>query len=246
MSRLPLIVLPGWGMPSSVWERLLPDLEDDFQPFCVEWHGVRDKDGFYRHAVSLIQRHSLERFSLMGWSMGSLVALKIAALCRSRVDNVILFGATSQFTRDGRETDSAGWPKRVVERMKRQLVQNRTQTLETFYDSMFSGEEKENGHHRVFTGRIRNRAQSYSLGELVAGLDYLIGENLREDLRFIESPMLLIHGDSDQICPADASRIIATGAGGPVRLEILDKTGHVPFFTKPKQCLSAIREMVKR
>ncbi|MFC4767660.1 alpha/beta fold hydrolase [Effusibacillus consociatus] len=244
MSRTPLLLLPGWGMPSSVWKPLLPELEHSFELLFLDWCGIDDLPGFQRHVLSVINRNSLERFSLMGWSLGSLAALQVAAMYPSLVENLILFGATSQFVLDEEASQPAGWPKRIVERMKRQLPKDRTQTLNAFYRSMFSDEEKLKGLDQIFINRM-HEDQPYSDDELVAGLDYLTEASAKKDLNMIQSRVLLIHGEADQICPPEASRIIAGGVTGPVHLEVLANTGHIPFFTQPRQCLSVIKEVVK-
>lgn len=223
---------------------MLPELERSFELLFVDWCGIVDLEGFQRQVLSVIHRNSLDRFSVMGWSLGSLAALQTAAMYPSRVGNLILFGATSRFISDEKATEPAGWPKRIVERMKRQLLKDPTQTLDAFYHSMFSEDEKLKALDEIFINQL-HEDQPYSVEELVAGLDYLIEASARKDVNLIQSQVLLIHGEADQICPPEASRIIASGVSGPVHLELLANTGHIPFFTQPQQCLSVIKEALK-
>ncbi|WP_018132663.1 alpha/beta fold hydrolase [Effusibacillus pohliae] len=245
MNHTLLFLLPGWGMPSAVWQPLLPALENWFQPVCADWRDIHDVAGFDRYVASLLADHAGDRFSIMGWSLGSLAALRAAALFQERVKHLVLFGATSRFVRDDRGEQQLGWPKRMVERMKRQLLENREQTLDAFYHSMFSGEEIRRGLDRRLIGQLQETNRAFSTDQLAAGLDYLMQADAADSLPEIRSAVLLIHGEADPICPVDGSRRIASRVSGPVRVEILPDTGHVPFYTQPERCLSAIREMVK-
>lgn len=84
MSRTPLIVLPGWGMSHTVFEPLFPELERRFELFPLDWHGIQDQEGFQYHVRSWITRPSFHHFSIMGWSLGSMVALETAVLYPSK------------------------------------------------------------------------------------------------------------------------------------------------------------------
>jgi pimeloyl-[acyl-carrier protein] methyl ester esterase len=110
---------------------------------------------------------------------------------------------------------------------------------------MFSEQELQQGLQHGLLRHLRATNRIYSTKELAAGLEYLMQADATGLLPGIRCPILLVHGEADAICPVEGSRLIASRVGGPVRVEILPGAGHVPFYTNPQRCLTAIREWVK-
>ncbi|MDK2810167.1 MAG: pimeloyl-[acyl-carrier protein] methyl ester esterase [Petroclostridium sp.] len=245
MEKPHLIMLPGWGMASCVWMPIQEELAKNFQILFVEWDGVHSIDGFKEKVLQLITTKQILSFSLLGWSLGSLVALDIASEYQAQIRDVILIGGTSRFTNHKSDGYHAGWPRYIVERMKCQLQKDKEQTLLTFYDSMFSSIEKKRGDNGRFLQLINKNFCNSETLSLLTGLDYLIQTDFREKLKFIKTPLLLIHGEKDQICPVTASELIASKASSDVTLKVLPDVGHLPFFTNPDQCMVCIKQFIK-
>lgn len=85
----------------------------------------------------------------------------------------------------------------------------------------------------------------YGTNSLLIGLDYLIQADVRKEINHIIAPMLLLHGEEDQICPLAAVEYIRSKMTYKTRLISLAHTGHIPFFTNPIQCYDSIKEFVK-
>jgi len=68
MNKPYLIMLPGFGMNSSVWKRISGFLSKDFELIFIEWSNVDLLDGFKKKVINIIEEKHLTSFSLLGWS----------------------------------------------------------------------------------------------------------------------------------------------------------------------------------
>ncbi|HZG60154.1 MAG TPA: alpha/beta hydrolase [Anoxybacillus sp.] len=231
-----IVLIPGWGMKGTIWLPLVEQLKPSFSIYCVEWDGVETIADFKQKVVQLVEENGLSSFIPIGWSLGALIALELAISIPEKMDRLVLIGGTSRFTKgDGYE---AGWERRVVERMKRQLVRNREQTLSSFFASLLCEEEQD----KVLD--FERHFHNAELQGLLVGLDYLMTTDIRFALHEITVPLLLIHGEEDAICPPSASRYIFEQTRDNAMLKLLPKTGHVPFLTKTDECARLIQSFV--
>lgn len=245
MNNQALIILPGWGLESNVWSFLQKDLSKQHELYFVDWHGIRTITEFKERVIDLIEKHRLKSYILLGCSLGSLVALEIASTYPSQVKGVIMLGGTSCFTAKPSDGYDSGWSTRIVERMKLNLGRAMRKTLLAFYTSMFSESELENRELECFLSSGTTEFWEKDIDSLLIGLDYLINMDLRNELKNILSPILLIHGEEDKICPRTAAQFNALQLKEKAALKTLPKTGHLPLFTQPEECLGYIQKFIR-
>lgn len=245
MEKRKLIMLPGWGMDSSVWEPAKAFLFEYIEVILCEWHGINTVDGFKTKVFSMIEEEVEGRFCLLGWSLGSLLAIEAACKYNDRVERIILVSGTGCFTRDKKTNYSFGWPQSVVEKMKVALNNDRDKTLKFFYVSMFTKEEVKQGSDKKFIEIIK-MGKTYKTIELEAGLDFLIQEDARDILGGVNVPLLLIHGEKDTICPVQASEYISSQVKGEVFLNVIANVGHVPFHTATNEFNTIIKAFMEQ
>jgi malonyl-CoA O-methyltransferase len=75
---------------------------------------------------------------------------------------------------------------------------------------------------------------------LAAGLRYLLETDCRGILNRLDAPILILHGERDQVIPAAAARLLAE-ALPQARLEILPEGNHALLHTHPQWILEKIR-----
>src|SRR5699024_10469082 len=112
-----------------------------------------------------------------------------------------------------------------VQRMKRQLIRNRWQTLQRFYTSMFSEREVIQGEEQRFITNVRDYFAGDTLASLSIGLEYLLTADFRTSLDQ-QPPLLLIHGEHDVICPPEATAYIVEHTERATR-RIVPEAGHL-------------------
>lgn len=245
MAKPYLIMLPGWGMKSFVWSGFNEFLSEDFELIFVEWDNILSLDEFKERVIKVIEQKNISAFSLLGWSLGSLVALDIASDNSWDIKYLILIGGTSSFVQHKEDGYNLGWNKRIVERMKSQLYKKPRETLYNFYESIFSGEEKQEGYDKQFLQMVECNFENHLIDSLTLGLDYLIEKDLRTKLAGINTPLLMIHGEEDNICPIDAALYIKNIIRNS-NIEVINRAGHIPFFTNSGGCYNAILQFTTK
>jgi len=229
------VLLSGWALGTGVWA---------FQENCfsegrvlkIDYHhsinNALPGSGPSMYAAAALDRIKVEageRVILIGWSLGTLVALELAGLAAGKIVGMVLVGGTARFA--GHGDYNCGLPRILVERMKRKLAKNCEKTLEGFYSEMFSPEEREKGLMERFRKEILSQGSGWSKEELLAGLNFLLHRDLRGKLAGIDIPTLIIHGDKDEICPLPAGRYLHENLRGS-QFRLLPGCGHMPFFSK--------------
>lgn len=240
-----LIMLPGWGMKSFVWNKLNELLSKDFELIFIEWDNVLSLNEFKERVIKVIEQKRICTFSLLGWSLGSLVAQDIASDNFWNIKNLILVGCTSSFIKHKENGYNIGWNRKIVERMKSKLYKNPQETLYNFYDAMFSKEEKRKGYKNQFLQTLKNNTKNHSINSLSLGLDYLIQKDLRNKLSYITIPLLIIQGEDDNICSLEGAEYIKTMSVNS-NIEIVMNAGHIPFYTEPNTCYSIISKFIAK
>ncbi|WP_242219007.1 alpha/beta fold hydrolase [Bacillus cereus group sp. BfR-BA-01380] len=229
-----LVLIPGWGMEEPVWEAFLPHLHD-FPVHVVHWRNSEDGHEFQRRIIEVAEGKEV---ILVGWSLGALAALQVHHSLQTK--GIVLLGGTAKFTTDADYI--YGWKKPFVERMNRNLLKQKDDTLKRFYVSMFSKAEQENGQEIAFL-KIAEQFQGDSIHSLQCGLHYLIETDVREQLLQIDVPVLLLHGKDDVICPPSAAEYIQEKINAS--LTIIEGAGHALCFTQAKRCAKEIIQFVK-
>ncbi|CAH0287007.1 Pimeloyl-[acyl-carrier protein] methyl ester esterase [Peribacillus sp. Bi96] len=243
MKQLNLVMLPGWGMEKGAFQPLFKPLSEAFHLSFIEWRDMKTLNDFEERVMDVFASIDGPVF-LLGWSLGSLLSLELASSYREKIKGFILIGATSRFTTS--ENYSFGWDPRIVERMKKQLQRNKEKTLTSFYEAMFSESEKEEGFYHQFTATIQREFHGDDVFSLLLGLDYLLQKDVRVKLEQIDSPLLLIHGREDKICSIEASSFIKENLGGKAEFHIMEGAGHIPFFTKPQECIQLMKTFIQK
>ncbi len=236
-----MVVLTGWAVGKFPWKTLFGLLEKHFEITFVDWDDVFSIDGFKKKVLHIIDDKIKggKNFTLMGWSLGSMVAVEIAQILYKRIDNLILISGTLKFVNDKDDIYTALWSKDTIDKMIYMLKSDKDSTLNKFYKNFFSKTEKRDGHYERFMKEIKFHKPCCNINSLICGLEYLKNTDLRE----ISLPLspLVIHGDRDVICPYKSSEYIKEKFKN-AKLVTLQNTEHIPFYTDP----SKLYEIIKR
>jgi pimeloyl-[acyl-carrier protein] methyl ester esterase len=246
LSKLPLILLPGWGMAALVWEPIAAGLAQHYELLLIDWYRAQTVGDFQTIVIEVIERQVAGSFAVLGWSLGSLVALELAREYRDRLDHLIILSGTSRFTLDKSTRYTAGWPQPVLKKMQLNLSKVHSATITAFYDAIFSELDREQGVPEHFWGIADKFQDQLKSSNLIAGLEYLIRTDHRSLLKDIQIPTLLIHGSDDRICPLPAAEFIKSQLAGFNKLSVVDGAGHLPFLTNPDRCLQEIKNFIVR
>ena len=135
---------------------------------------------------------------VIGWSAGGIVALEVACENPELIEGLVLIGATPKFC------SGDGYPWGVAARNVRAMIleirKGPRATLDRFFqDVSWPAVESESCRNKKVIA-----ACDIGIEHLVYGLHYLHKIDLRNRLKTLEIPILIIHGREDRIVPWQA------------------------------------------
>ena len=228
-----LVLLHGWGLNAEVWQHIVPRLGPHFRLHLV------DLPGFGRSAaagpLTLMQMAQQllpqlpERATLLGWSLGGLVASQLALLQPARVSALISVASSPCFTAQ------AEWPgikPDTLTGFQQQLSDDFRRTVERFLALQTMGTENARQDARQLKEVVLSQPMP-SVAALQSGLEILRQSDLRPALDALSVPFLRLYGALDGLVPRRiAGELDARWPGSPS--VVMEKAAHAPFISHPE------------
>lgn len=243
-SGAPLVLLHGWGMHGGVWGDVAQKLATEYRVHSVDLPGHGRSAPLPEADLDALVQALSERFSeplaVCGWSLGGQVALHWAAREPDQVRRLVLVASTPCFAE--REDWLFGMAQAVLEQFAAELEQSHAATLRRFISLQLRGSEHERELLALLRARLFSRGEP-DMGALRAGLDILRDADLRNELRNIRQPTLVVAGGRDKLTPPEASRYLARTL--PVaRLVEVEGAAHAPFLSHPDIFVETIKSFL--
>lgn len=229
----PLIIIPGWGIGRGPLETLAGTLNARIIDL-PGYNGTPLIEAFNEAADNLAAK--LEPGTvLMGWSLGSLLALATAARHPQLVGKLILVAATASFCR------RADWPDAMPEEELAEFTRAAHTDFHNLLPRFIGNFNRGDRHARTIARTLLAQAGSEPpSAALAAGLRWLRDQDLRPLLPQVTCPTLILHGARDPLIPVAAARRLAEQLPD-AHLTILPGVAHVPFLSQPEHFLAQIR-----
>lgn len=230
----PLVLLHGWAMHSGVWGPALARLARRRRVHAADLPGhgrsaplaTFTLDG----AVAELDRaFEGERapLTVLGWSLGGLVALVWALSRPARVARLVLVCTTPRFVAGD------GWERAMSPETLRRFGDDLhvawRATVLRFLTLQMRGSEHGHAALAALRHELFARGEPSRRG-LAEALDALAGADLRADVRRVFQPALVVSGDRDALTPASAGLWLAEALPAG-RHEPIRGAAHVPFLS---------------
>ncbi len=249
-----IILVHGWAMNSHVWKYQVDELSRDFQVIAVDLRGHgKSAFSFQPSAFSLfnifvqdlkglVDSLGIKKIIPAGWSMASFIIARYYFKYPEDVEKLIFIGGTPRFVSEN------GYPhgqhKTMIKRLKQNLKRDYKKHIKDFCGKFFmSGEEIEKNRSAEIEKILFNDDFPPPEETAFQTLYSLINDDIRNRLKDIKAPVLIVHGDIDKICPTGAGRYMA-GEMQDSKLVILKGAGHAPFLTQPEKVNKEIKEFI--
>lgn len=249
-----VLMVHGWFSHRGVWANTIAALRDQRRCIALDLLGFGDsakpRDGDYsiaaqgRRVLALADSLGIERFVLVGHSMGGQIALNIAAtLAPARVTALVdVAGVVS--ARLMPIPERVTYPALAFMRyapflgpVMRWSVRYRWGARQNFgiwfhdFDSV-PFESWEVDRRMAFQPGIIEPA--YRAGQAIHAA------NLEATLPRITAPTLVVFGAEDQVVPVEDGHLAQAKIPGS-RLHLIEACGHFPMYEKPEAYLAAVR-----
>jgi pimeloyl-[acyl-carrier protein] methyl ester esterase len=243
----PLVLLHGWAMHSGAWGELPARLARHHRVHAVDLPGHGHSPplpAFTLHDVVATLDGAFGRegapLTVLGWSLGALVAMRWALVARERVARLVLVAATPRFVA------KADWPHamapQTLERFGDELRVAWKETVHRFLSLQVRGSE----HARGTLARMREALFAHgepSPATLADALAVLRRTDLRAEIGSITQPTLVIGGDRDTLVLPGAAAWLADHLPHATHANI-SGAGHAPFLSHPEAFAAAVEDFL--
>ncbi len=238
----PLIFLAGLGLDLTVWNPLAALLKDRFTCLLVDNRGSGKSDapaGPYtieemsEDTIGLARSLRMDRFAVVGHSMGGLIALQLAADFPEAISGLLLLSTA----RGGRSDALGSTPDAIAAmgRTKGPVEEIVRETLAVCVCEDFYTDRRDD-----FETLVAERIERRATGRGMAGQRAACGRfNFRSRLNEISCPCTVVHGSEDRVASPDKGKQLAKGIRG-ARLVVLDGVGHMPQWEATEQLAEII------
>lgn len=238
MAKPVLVMLPGWGMHNGIWPEFAQALAGQYQVLAVDLPGHGNSDNLHPFELDslvswVIAQVPAENFSILGWSLGGMLAIAVANRYSQRVTQLILLATNPKFVAD---QTWPGVPATVLADFINQLQVDYLQTLQRFFALQVLGLPTA----KRWLADIRQRLAgmpSPQPAALLGGLFVLQQADLRHALKGLDCPVVWICGDQDGLVPPGCAEAIKNLAP-QLKVQVVAGAGHLLFLSHPQQLLS--------
>lgn len=239
-SGTPLVLLHGYPLDRTIWEAIVPLLQSDFDLILPDLRGFGQSpttespytvDDMADDVAALLDSLGLKQIALGGHSMGGYVALAFARRYPARLRGLALLA--SQAAADSPERRAARY--QTIEQIKSQGIESVAETM---------------SERLTINPDLRPRLKYLILQQHPAGLiGALRAMAERPDataqLAHLPCPLILIHGQVDELVPIARVREIQTLVPQAVLIEI-PNAAHMPMLEAPAATAEALKRLAAK
>jgi len=232
-----LVLLHGWGMHARVFDALIAELAD-LDPIALDLpgHGGAEDAGLTLDDwAEAVARKVPEGATVLGWSLGGQVALRLARRHEDRVAKLVMLSSTPRFVSGG--DWNAGIAEADLLAFGDDLLAAPGPTLLRFLTLQTRGAPNQ----KSLLGALRASLAEAPLPSeraLTDGLALLRDNDLRDDWAALTQPALVVHGGRDFLTPFAAGEWLAERAAGTC---FITPAAHAPQLSHPAEVAEAIR-----
>ena len=233
-----LVLIHGWGSSAAIFDEVMSRL-----PGChclapdLPGYGASsatatiDLAALAEDYIDWLDALGLEKVTLLGWSLGGMIAQELAARSPQRIERLILLSTTPCFV------STPDWPHGLtdttVRALARDFKRSPTPTLANFWSLQFQGECPPPPPLRV----------DVETATALGGLELLRRVDLRNKLSAITLPTLVLHGSADIIIPIGAGRFLSD-ALPQAHFHEFSGCGHALFYRAAAPVSAVIRNFL--
>ena len=205
----PLVLSNALGTSSQMWDRQLDAFSRRFAVVLYEHAARPSVTELADSIIDALDRVGVRQFSFCGLSLGAMVGMTIAAAAPDRIDRLVLACTSARL---GHETECN---ERIALVRSGGVDAVAPGMLESWFTPAFADREP------FLRMQLDKPREEYALALTAAGRF-----DLRERLREIRAPTLVVAGAHDLATPPPAAELIAARIPD-ARLRVLDGAAHL-------------------
>lgn len=232
-----LIFVHGVGSTAAIWDAQLAAFSNDFRCAAIELRGngaLDDPDpvlitrqGFADDALAVADALGFETFTLVGCSLGGVVAFELWKRVPQRLEAMVIVGSFARYP------DGDNYARTICSTLEG------TTDMRPFAESRAARLGLPPERYRETVEQMACKSTTCYQASTTATWtgDY------RDLLSTIDVPVLVLHGERDAVAPAALSEEIAAGIPG-AQLAAIENAGHVANADNPERFNELLRKFL--
>lgn len=228
--QTPLLMLPGTVADERVFSPVLERL--GLASLSMRMAGARST----AEMAKRILEAAPERFSLVGFSLGSIVALEVVAQAPERVERLALLGCNARAL----TADKAAARRATVAVAERDGI---TSYIDNVWEASVPAHRRDDADFRAL---LHAMASGTPWPAFIDQIEMAIDRvDSRPRLATLDMPVLVACGAEDGVCPPELSQEIAEAIPGAA-LAIVPRAGHYLTLDQPDAVALLLRDWLAR
>lgn len=227
-----LVLLHGWGSDSNIWRPLIPQLRRHFHLTLIDL--PLHSDGPLAELLPLLPARAI----YLGWSLGGMLATRLAAQHPERVQALITVASNACFV--GRDS----WPVAMAAEQFQDFVQLAerapAKAARRFAALQCLGDERASAVKKMLAAIA---VKAWPAEQLQRGLGWLRDWDNRQALQAVRCPAVHILAEADALVPASAAEQLEQLG---LRSVVMSGCGHLPFLSRPEQFIEHCLRFLKQ
>ena len=241
----PLVMIHGWGMHSGVWQPLIKRLSAKYMLYLVDLPGMgnsRPVEPYHLYNLADEVAEVIPGVSdVLGWSLGGLVAQRIALNQPDRIRRLVLVGSTPKFV------SAPDWPAGVDPANFSAFAESVNHDYKAAILQFLTLQCMQSSDKRATIKQLRasfDTRPTPTQTTLQRALHILLESDLRAEIANIRKPTLLIHGDRDTLTPVQAAHWMMQQLPHGF-LRVISGAAHAPFLSHSDQFVEALNQFLE-
>lgn len=242
-----LTLIHGWGAESRVWEEWAQQFfSPHFNITLIDLPGfgespvVDNNENLEEQWLAALETVLPAKTHLLGWSLGGLLAQKIALRNPEKIESLICLATTPRFTQND------GWTRSVSPQIINDFIKaigiEINKTLVKFWRMQVNGVSNKRTLMKELVSHMSKRNMP-KIKPLNQGLILLKDMDNRSDIQNLNMPTLWLLGQHDPLIPEDI-RLNLHELQPNAQIEIIEDGGHIPFFSQPEHTAELINQFL--
>ncbi|EKT60938.1 pimeloyl-ACP methyl ester esterase BioH [Providencia sneebia] len=230
-----LVLLHGWGLNAEVWRSIISRLTSQFRLHLVDLPGYGRSQNYAAMDVQtmadLVWQQAPKKAIWLGWSLGGLVASRIALDHPLEVKGLITVASSPCF-----QASENGWPgikAEVLLGFEHHLATDFQRTVERFLALQTLGTHSARNDAKLLKSVVLDQPIP-TVEVLNAGLEILRVTDLRDELKNSTLPFLRIYGYLDGLVPRKVATLLDNLYPNSPSV-LMRHSAHAPFISHPDE-----------
>lgn len=238
----PIVLLHGWGCDSETWAPLLTDLRELAEVITIDLPGFGQSNMTHsfdaENVLAMLEDALPEKSILMGWSLGGMLAVALAARVPHKVSRVITLAANVKFVAS--DDYPAAMAKTVNQTFNESFSADAKKTMHLFNGLLAQGDTNERG---LLKSLRKVQSDTNTNSNWQNALQILATLDNRLNFSRLTQPGLHLLAEKDALVPVSAASAL-TELNSLQTINVIAGAAHALHWSQPSKVIQSIKHFL--